>query len=481
MLSGRLISSVLLPFAAGYFLSYVFRTVNAVIATDLAADLDLNAAQLGLLTGIYFLVFATVQLPLGALLDRIGPTIVQSALVLFAGAGALVFAFAQSFAGLMLGRVLTSLGVAAALMAGVKAIGVWFPARQWTLATGWLVALGALGALTATTPTDLLTQAIGWRGVFVILAGLSALSSLLVLVAAPDCNESKGNGQAIGSLLKVYRDKQFWRVAPLSALGVGTSWSLQGLWAAPWLRDVEGLERSAIVHHLTVMAMAVCVGALCLGSAAHRLRLAGIKPETILAATLSLSALAQLALILQWPFPPLLAFTVIAAAGAATVLSFASVGSYFPKAIAGRANGALNLLHVGAAFTLQYTTGVLIAQWPETQGRYPAEAHRSAMAILLGLQLTALVWFGIGHCVTEISFTSLPAAMMRRLRAEVRFHFVRAAEDGWQVAAFASILLCVVLAMVVVSLVRTDVPQSARWSMITTSDAIVYAHLCQPE
>jgi predicted MFS family arabinose efflux permease len=268
-------------------------------------------------------------------------------------------------------------------MAGVKAIGVWFPPRDSTLATGWLVTLGALGALTATTPTDLLTQVIGWRGVFVILAALSALSSLLVIFAGPDFKVSRRTDFTNAAFLKIYRNKQFWRVAPLSALGVGTSWSLQGLWAAPWLRDVEGLERSAIVYHLTVMAMAVCLGALCLGSATHRLRLAGIKPETMLATTFSLSALAQLALILQWPLPPLFPFTVIAAAGAATVLSFASVGNYFPKAIAGRANGALNLLHVGSAFTLQSATGFLIAQWPEKQGSYPAEAHRSAMAILL--------------------------------------------------------------------------------------------------
>src|SRR5262245_12490171 len=227
--------------------------------------------------------------------------------------------------------------------------------------------LGALGALTATAPADLLVQAIGWRGVFVVLAGLSALSSLLLLLTAPDSALSLGNALPPAAFAKIYSNKRFWRLAPLSALGVGTSWSLHGLWPAPWLRDVEGFERSAIVQHLTVMAIAVCAGALFLGTAAHRLRLVGIKSETLLASTLSLSMLAQLALILQWPLPPLLPFTIIAAAGAATVLSFAAIAEYFPKAIGGRANGALNLLHVGSAFTVQSATGFLIAQWPERE------------------------------------------------------------------------------------------------------------------
>src|SRR5262245_61801003 len=286
MSSGRLISSVLMPFAAGYFLSYVFRTVNAVIATDMAAELGLNAAQLGLLTGTYFLVFASVQLPLGALLDRVGPAMVQSALILFAGAGALIFAVADTFIGLILGRSLTGFGVAVALMAGVKAIGVWFPEGKSTIATGWLVMLGALGALTATAPADLLVQAIGWRGVFAVLAALSALSSLLVLLTAPDSALSLGNPLPSATFAKIYSNGRFWRLAPLSALGVGTSWSLQSLWAAPWLRDVEGFDRPAIVQHLTVMAIALCAGALFLGTAAHRLRVIGIKCETMLATTL---------------------------------------------------------------------------------------------------------------------------------------------------------------------------------------------------
>ena len=95
--------------------------------------------------------------------------------------------------------------------------------------------------------------------------------------------------------MAIYRDRRFWRVAPLSAIGIGTSWSLQGLWAAPWLRDVDGLDRASVVRHLTVMAVAVCVSALLLGVVADRLRRRGVKTELVLASTLGVSMTAQAA------------------------------------------------------------------------------------------------------------------------------------------------------------------------------------------
>jgi predicted MFS family arabinose efflux permease len=245
----RLFACVLLPFAVGYYLSYVFRTINALIASDLIAELHVSAADLGLLTSVYFLVFAAVQLPLGALLDRHGPKTIQSSLLLLASAGALVFALADGFIGLMIGRALLGLGVALALMAGFKAIVLWFPPGRVVLANGWLVMLGALGAVTATAPAELLVHAVGWRGLFALLAGFSALAALLVLFAVPEPRGSRPgpSTKPVASLWTIYRDPRFWRIAPLSALGIATSWSLQGLWAAPWLRDVAGLERSDVV------------------------------------------------------------------------------------------------------------------------------------------------------------------------------------------------------------------------------------------
>jgi predicted MFS family arabinose efflux permease len=420
MSEARLIVRVLLPFAAGYYLSYLFRSINALIAADLSAELNLSAADLGFLTSVYFLVLAAAQLPLGVLLDRYGPETIQSILLLFASAGALVFATASGFLGLVLGRGLLALGVALTLMAGFKAIVLWFPPEHVTLANGWLVMLGALGAVTATGPAEVIVRALGWRGLFVVLGALSSLAALLLLFLVPEsapCRPERDTAKPL-SLCVVYRHRRFWRIAPLSAIGIGTSWSLQGLWAAPWLRDVDHLDRSDVVQHLTLMGFAVCFGALLLGTVARWLRRTGIKTEWTLASTLMTSMAAQALLVFRAPMPSLLLWVPISAAGAATVLSFAILGDYFPKELSGRANAALNLLHLGCAFLLQSATGLIIAQWPESQGMHPAPAHQYAMAATLALQLSALAWFAASPLRLRIpEFTGAPRQHLARSRS----------------------------------------------------------------
>jgi MFS family permease len=465
MSRARLVACVLLPFAVGYFLSYLFRTINAVIAADLSAELGLSAADLGLLTSVYFLVFAAAQLPLGALLDRYGPSLVQSVLMLVASAGALLFALGDSLVGLIIGRGLIGLGVAVALMAGIKAIVTWSPQERSGLATGVLVTLGAFGGLTATGPAEFLVQHVGWRGLFVVLAGLSAIAALLLLFAAPGWPPSRTSPRATASFSVIYRDRRFWRIAPLAALGVGTSWSLQGLWAAPWLQDVEGLERGTIVQYLGLMALGVCASALLLGTATDRLRRVGVKAESLLIATLGLSMLAQAALILRWPLPPLLPWMIICAAGAATVLSYALLSEYFPKAMSARANGALNVMNVGSTFVLQSAAGFIIELWPETNGVYPVDAHQAAMGVPLGLQLAALAWFALPrrretrtmqHITVRAGDVShLPLAPYPYMAGlptwndQVRLARRRALR--WRTAAIASMCVSMVLAALLVA------------------------------
>jgi len=390
----RRIGCVLLPFAAGYYLSYLFRTINALIAADLTAELGLTAADLGLLTAVYFLVFAAAQIPCGILLDRHGPRTLLSGLLLLASAGALLFALADTLLGLLFGRALIGLGVALALMGGFKAIVLWFPSERLALTNGWFVMLGALGAVTATAPADLLIAAVGWRGLFAVLGGLSAIAALIIVVIVPDQDRQpvppKGGAPA---LFAIYRDRRFWRLAPLSSLGIGTSWSLQGLWAAPWLSDVDGLDRTGVVAVLSVMAIVVSASGLALGVAANCARRLGGKIEHVLLGTLGLSLAAQLALLFDLPVAAGLAWSAIAAAGAATVLSYAILADTYPKEISGRANAALNLLHVGGAFALQSLMGLIIQQWPVSDGHYPAGAHKTALSIVLAFQVLSLVWF----------------------------------------------------------------------------------------
>ena len=400
----KLTLSVLLPFAAGYYLSYVFRTINALIADGLRADLALGAADLGLLTSVYFLAMAAVQLPIGVLLDRHGPRRVQSGCLIVAASGALVFALSHGLPGLLLGRTLIGIGLGAALMAGLKAIVLWMPPTRVASANGWLVTLGALGAVTATIPAQNLVDAVGWRGLFLLLAGATLVCGAVIFVVVPEAKPSRiESGQpAPVTLRSIYGDPRFWELAPMSAATIGSAWAIQGLWAAPWLAEVEGFGRPTVVRHLMMMAIVLCVSGVALGRLADAHRHHGISTERVLRAVAVIGIAAQMAVIARLPFPSYVLWPIMAVGGAATVLSYTILPGYFPKAASGRANAALNLLHLATAFAVQWLTGVIIDLWPSVDGRQPVAAYQSAFALNVVMQIAAVGWF------------ALPMALRRR-------------------------------------------------------------------
>jgi MFS family permease len=391
----QLILRVFLPFAVGYYLSYLFRTISALTADPLTAEFGLTPSSLGLLTSAYFLTFAAAQIPIGVFLDRYGPRQVQAVLLVLAAGGAALFGASDGFLSLLGGRALIGLGVAAALTAGLKATVLWFPKERVALVNGWMVMLGALGAVTATTPSEWLLAWIGWRGLFEWLAMATAAAAAAVYLLVPEAPSlpSTANSQPFAGLKEIYADPRFWRLAPLSATTIGTAWALQGLWAAPWLSDVEGLDRAAVVNHLLTMAVTLSIGALLLGLLATRLRQRNVQPQAVFGFVAALSITVQVALVLRWPLPSYILWGLVAAVGAVTVLSYAIVADYFPKELAGRANAALNVFHVGGAFVLQDLIGVIIEYWPVEGARHPMIAYQVAFGVNLALQLAAWIWF----------------------------------------------------------------------------------------
>jgi MFS family permease len=388
---------VFLPFVAAYYLSFLFRTINATVGGALTAEFGLGAGDLGLLTSVYYLTFAAAQIPIGILLDRYGPGQIQSAVMVAAALGAALFAVSDNFWLLLGGRALIGLGVAASLTAGLKALVLWFPKERVPLLNGLMIMLGALGALTATLPAEFLLVSAGWRTLFELLAIASAGCAFVIYLVVPEMPAliSEAGGSAPGGIKTVYADPRFWRLAPLSATCIGTSWAMQGLWAAPWLSDVEGFDRPKLLQHLLVMAIALSLGALLWGVAVDRLRRRGVGPRALLGLVATMFIAAQLALIVRLPLPSYVPWIVVAAVGAGTVLSYAILAEYFPTGLAGRANAALNLFHIGGAFVVQFMTGLVVQLWAPIDGHYPEVAYQTAFAINVSLQIAAGIWFAL--------------------------------------------------------------------------------------
>ena len=340
-------------------------------------------------------MFAAAQIPIGVLLDRFGPRPVQSCLLSVAAAGTCLFAMSTGLPSLLIARAMIGLGVAAALTAGLKSIVLWFPRERVALLNGYMIMLGSLGAVSATTPAEHLLGWISWRQLFEILAVATGATALLIYTVVPEPAIIPTAGSMPGGLSSVFGDRRFWRIAPLSATCVGSAWYLQGLWAAPWLTDVEGFDRASLVAQLFTMSVVLCGGAWLFGMTVHYTKRRGIGTEPILAIISALFIAAELALMLRAPLPSILPWSLIAIVGTATVVSFAVIADYFPPELAGRANGALNVLHFGWAFLAQFGTGLILEQWPTVDGHRTVLAYQVAFAVNVAVQITAFVWFAL--------------------------------------------------------------------------------------
>jgi type IV secretory pathway TrbF-like protein len=218
---------------------------------------------------------------------------------------------------------------------------------------------------------------------------------------------------------------------------------MQGLWAAMWLCDVEGLPQDSAIHHLLVMAISVCVTALLLGVGADRLR-KRISPHSLLLMVVLTFIAAQLAVIMRWPIPSYLSWAIIAGVGAATVLSFAIIAETFPAEIAGQANAALNVVHVTGGFLLQYLPGVIIHLWPNQNAHYPLQAYQTAFGIFLVVQVFMLLWY-MAPRRAETNGHDRDDSSIDSVENELRLTQLRAARKStrrWKAVTAAGCLLC---------------------------------------
>jgi predicted MFS family arabinose efflux permease len=392
------ISRIFLPFVVGYFLSFAYRTVTAVISPHLTAELSIAATALGVLAAMYFVTFAAFQPVVGVLLDRYGPRRVDSGLLLLAAGGAMLFALGENLQQLAVGRALVGAGVSAALMSSLTAIGQWWPREKLPLVNGLFVASGALGAVFATTPVQALLTITDWRGVFWGLAAATLVASALIFFTVPDRRADPAAAPVslkalVGGMAQLLVSARFWRLAPTMAFTQSVFMAYISLWAGPWLRDVNGLAAEEVARHLQWAALGMVAGYAGFGLMAETLRRAlGVAPLTVSAAGIACALSLQGLLVFGAPLPPAVVWTAYAFFAGAPFMGYAILAQQVPQELAGRANASLNFVMFVASFTIQSAVGGVIDLFPKTAAGYAPHAHAVALGGCLTLEIAAFVW-----------------------------------------------------------------------------------------
>jgi MFS family permease len=396
--SAILFLRLFLPFAVGNFLGSFYRSVNAILGHDIVAELHLSAEDIGLLTSVFFLVYAGVQIPLGMALDRFGARRVSAVLFLIAGISAFVLAKASDFGIMLVARGAMGLGVSVAFMGALKSVVDWVPREKLPFTNSLIMMMGGAGVMAATYPVEYMLGFTDWRGIFFWLSVVTAVVVAAIFVLPPEKPRTAAaqSVSALRGVIQVFTNKDFLRMVPLGSSAQGVNMAMSSLWAGPWLRDVSGLTREGAAAVLFGMATTITISALCIGSIGGFLMRFGIPLTRTSSCGIAGFIVFEILILLDVPVSPWLLWLPYAFCATAPTLVYALFAESFPSHMAGRVNTAYNFTTFTFAFIVQWFMGAVIDLWPPiSEGHFAPEGYRWGFGIIIAVQLAAFCWMTV--------------------------------------------------------------------------------------
>ena len=348
-------------FACGYFISALLRAITATLSPLLTTEFSLTAGNLGLLAGGYFLGFASMQIPLGYLLDRHGPKKVVSSFLLIAIIGTIAFALAKSFSGLLISRVLIGVGVSACLMGRLTGYRIWFADEYQQRANAWMLMVLSMGFVFSTLPVQILLPIIGWRWIFGLIAILILVIIFLTLLFIPKWeNEVKNQEEKSGSLSDVWNNKFFRSTIPLGLFNYGGMVAVQTLWAGPWMVRVAGYNPLESATGLFWINVTMLFAFFIFGYILPKITKLGFETIKLMKIGLPISYLSLIIIIVSGENAGAIHFTIYLLTSIVLTLTQPAVALSFPTSLAGKSLTSFNLLIFIGTFIMQWGIGLII-------------------------------------------------------------------------------------------------------------------------
>ena len=381
-------------FAFGFFISNLLRSITATLTPALSTEFNLSAANLGLLAGGYFLGFSLMQIPTGMLLDRFGPKKVIGYLLIIALIGTISFAFAKSFAGLLISRIFIGVGVAACLMGPLTGYRVWFEEKYQQRANSWMLMVANFGFVASTLPVQILLPIIGWRSIFLIIASLILISIILISILIPSWETKRDEDQNnnLQNLSYIWKNKFFISLVPLAFFNYGGVQAIQTLWAGPWMLNVTGYDAIQSATGLFWINVTMLFSFLIWGYFLPKLSSQGIDSMKIVKFTLPVSYLILFLIIIMGDKAGATMFTLYILSSIVISLTQPAIALNFPTKLAGKSLTSFNVFLFSGTFFVQWIIGLII-DFSRNLGATLTMSYQISFSIFLFLCILSYLFF----------------------------------------------------------------------------------------
>lgn len=381
-----------------YLVGQILRNSIGVIAPNLAEEVGLNAAALGVLSSAFFIAFAAAQFPLGIAIDRFGPKLCIVVCTAVLVLGAVWFALARTPSELIWARALIGLGSCCYLMAPLALYARRMPPENFSTLAGVHISIGTVGTLIATAPLAFSAAAIGWRATFLGIAGAIAFTGLMVALIVPGEGRASAGPKRretwhenLAGTILAFRTPHVPRLFLMHFMSYSGFVMIVGLWGGPYLAHVYGYGLTERGDFLFLVAAGQIVGLLLNGPLE---RLLGSLKIPVLLGT-GLSALLLIGLALVGTLPPALLGVWLAVFGLVSAYQPVLIShgkALLPPAVLGRGMTLLNVSTMIGVFVSQAVSGAIIELFPiSASGAYPLAAYQVIFALQGGFTLAAAI------------------------------------------------------------------------------------------
>jgi predicted MFS family arabinose efflux permease len=389
---------IVMTLATAYMASHFFRSSNVTIGLDLMRDLAIGPEALGALTGAFFFGFSAMQIPCGFFFDRFGPRLTVAGMLVVATLGGIIFTTALTWPLLLSGRVLLGCGFGVMLIGSMVVISRWFPPDRFSTLTGVVLSVGLLGNLIATTPLAWAAQETGWRAVFgvaVLFTALAAIAVWLVVRDAPPGHPFHDRApesprEMLQGLMEVFGNRRLWPILALNFCSYACTFTVQGLWGGPFLREVHGLSPIQAGNVLLAAVVAYQCGMLSFGpldrvfDTRKWIAVAGNLTIVLLLATLAIPAAPPVWL-------PVAAIVAIGFFSASSTMLMTHGRGIFPDRLIGRGIATINTAVMFGVACMQTLSGMIVGAFePLAGGGRTETAYRALFATLTIVLIVAI-------------------------------------------------------------------------------------------
>lgn len=249
-----------------YTLSQFFRAFIAVTSSDLARDLNLDTGQLGSLPAAWLLAFAVTQFPVGYALDRIGPRRTLAGFLVIAVFGTIGLGLSVNYLGAVTALAVIGIGCAPILMSGFYLAARLYSPKHFATMSSLLVGFGSIGDPLSGAPLAFFLEAYGWRVTVFGIAGVVALTALIVALFLDDPPPIPHAGgrqpSLLGGIVEIMKKRPLWVIIPLIFVSYAVTISTRGLWIAPYLQQVHGFDLRETSYAAMAMGIVMALGAI---------------------------------------------------------------------------------------------------------------------------------------------------------------------------------------------------------------------------